>query len=41
MATPVWTTTAGKLATVNEAEVYSVQLEANDPVAIGDSTAIT
>ena len=40
MATPVWTTTAGKLATFNEDSSYSLQLEANDPVAIGDSTAI-
>jgi len=41
MATPVWTTTAGKLATFNEDSSYSLQLEANDPVALGDSTAIT
>ncbi len=40
MATPVWTTTAGKLATFIEDSSYSLQLEANDPVAIGDSTAI-
>ena len=40
MATPVWTTTAGKLATFNEDSSYSLQLEANDPVALGDSTAI-
>ena len=41
MATPVWTTSAGKLATFNEDSSYSLQLEANDPVALGDSTAIT
>ena len=41
MATPVWTTTAGKIATINEQVAYSLQLEANDPVAMGDSTAIT
>ena len=41
MATPVWTTTAGKIATIDEQVSYSLQLEANDPVAIGDSTAIT
>ena len=41
MATPVWTTTSGKLATINEQVSYSLQLEANDPVNIGDSTAIT
>jgi len=41
MATPVWTTTAGKLATIDEQVAYSLQLEANDPVDIGDSTAIT
>ena len=41
MATPVWTTTAGKIATIDEQVAYSLQLEANDPVAIGDSTAIT
>ncbi len=40
MATPVWTTTAGKLATFAEDSTYSLQLEANDPVADGDSTAI-
>ena len=40
MATPVWTTTAGKLATYQEDSSYSLQLEANDPVAPGDSTAI-
>ena len=40
MATPVWTTTAGKLATFAEDSTYSLQLEANDPVAVGDSTAI-
>ena len=41
MATPVWSTTAGKIATIDEQVAYSLQLEANDPVAIGDSTAIT
>ena len=41
MATPVWTTTAGKIATINEQVLYSLQLEANDPVDLGDSTAIT
>src|SRR6056300_1837889 len=41
MATPVWTTTAGKLATIDEQVAYSLQLEANDPVDLGDSTAIT
>ena len=41
MATPVWTTTAGKLATIDEQVAYSLQLEANDPVPMGDSTAIT
>ncbi len=41
MATPVWTTTAGKIATIDEQVAFSLQLEANDPVAIGDSTAIT
>jgi len=41
MATPVWTTTAGKLASIDEQAAYSLQLEANDPVALGDSTAIT
>ena len=40
MATPVWTTTAGKLATIDEQVAFSLQLEANDPVAVGDSTAI-
>jgi hypothetical protein len=40
MATPVWTTTAGKLATIDEQASFSLQLEANDPVALGDSTAI-
>ncbi len=40
MATPVWTTTAGKLATIQEQATFSLQLEANDPVALGDSTAI-
>ena len=37
MATPVWTTTAGKLATFNEDSSYSLQLEADT----SDSTAIT
>ena len=37
MATPVWTTTAGKLASINEQASYSLQLEANT----SDSTAIT
>ena len=37
MATPVWTTTKGKLATINEQASYSLQLEANT----SDSTAIT
>ena len=37
MATPVWTTTAGKLATIQEQAAYSLQLEANT----SDSTAIT
>jgi hypothetical protein len=37
MATPVWTTTAGKLATFTEDSTYSLQLEANT----SDSTAIT
>ncbi|MEL0016351.1 MAG: putative Ig domain-containing protein [Rhodospirillales bacterium] len=37
MATPVWTTTAGKLATFAEDSSYSLQLEANT----SDSTAIT
>jgi hypothetical protein len=41
MATPVWTTTAGKLASIDEQVAYSLQLEANDPVDLGDSTAIT
>ena len=40
MATPVWTTTAGKIATIDEQVAYSLQLEANDPVDLGDSTAI-
>jgi len=40
MATPVWTTTAGKIATIDEQVSYSLQLEANDPVDLGDSTAI-
>ena len=37
MVTPVWTTTSGKLATINEQVSYSLQLEANT----SDSTAIT
>tara|TARA_Y100000114_G_scaffold156523_1_gene183963 strand:- start:2378 stop:4888 length:2511 start_codon:yes stop_codon:yes gene_type:complete len=37
MATPVWTTTAGKLASIDEQVSFSVQLEANT----SDSTAIT
>ena len=37
MATPVWTTTAGKIATIDEQVLYSLQLEANT----SDSTAIT
>ena len=37
MAIPVWTTTAGKLATYQEDSSYSLQLEANT----SDSTAIT
>jgi len=37
MATPVWTTTAGKLTTFNEDSASSLQLEANT----SDSTAIT
>ena len=37
MATPVWTTTAGKLASIDEQVAYSLQLEANT----NDSTAIT
>ena len=36
MSTPVWTTTAGKIAAINEREFYSLQLEANTT----DSTAI-
>ena len=30
MATPVWTTTAGKLATINEQVEYSLQLDATN-----------
>jgi hypothetical protein len=37
MATPVWTTTAGKLASIDEQVSYSLQLEANT----ADSTAIS
>ena len=40
MATPVWTTTAGKIASIDEQASFSLQLEANDPVDLGDSTAI-
>ena len=36
MATPVWTTTAGKIATIDEQASFSLQLEANT----SDSTAI-
>ena len=36
MATPVWTTTAGKLATIDEQASFSLQLEANT----SDSTTI-
>jgi len=36
MATPVWATTAGKIATIDEQVAYSLQLEANT----SDSTAI-
>jgi len=37
MVTPVWTTTAGKIASINEQASFSLQLEANT----SDSTAIT
>jgi len=37
MATPVWTTTAGKIASIEEQASFSLQLEANT----SDSTAIT
>ncbi len=37
MSTPVWTTTAGKIASIDEQVAYSLQLEANTT----DSTAIT
>ena len=37
MVTPVWTTTAGKLASIDEQSAFSLQLEANT----SDSTAIT
>ena len=37
MVTPVWTTTAGKLASIDEQSAFSLQLEANTT----DSTAIT
>ena len=36
MVTPVWTTTAGKLASIDEQSAFSLQLEANT----SDSTAI-
>jgi len=36
MATPVWSTTAGKIASIDEQSVFSLQLEANT----SDSTAI-
>ena len=36
MSTPVWTTTAGKLASIDEKVSFSQQLEANT----SDSTAI-
>ena len=37
MSVPVWTTTAGKIASIDEVVAYSLQLEANT----ADSTAIT
>ena len=37
MSTPVWTTTAGKIASIDEQVAYSLQLEANT----ADSTAVT
>jgi hypothetical protein len=37
MATPVWSTTAGKIASIDEQSAFSLQLEANT----SDSTAIT
>ena len=37
MATPVWSTTAGKIANIDEQSAFSLQLEANT----SDSTAIT
>ena len=37
MATPVWTTTAGKISSIEEQVAYSVQLEANT----SDSTSVT
>ena len=37
MATPVWTTTAGKLASIDEQESISLQLEANTT----DSTTVS
>ena len=36
MSTPVWTTTAGKIASIDEQAAFSVQLEANT----SDSTTI-
>ena len=36
MSTPVWTTTAGKIASIDEQAAFSVQLEANT----SDSTSI-
>ena len=36
-STPVWTTTTGKITSIDEQVVYSKQLEANT----ADSTAIT
>ena len=36
MATPVWSTTAGKIASIDEQSAFSLQLEANT----SDSTAI-
>ena len=37
MVAPVWTTTAGKLAVIDEQVAYSLQLEANT----SDSTTVT
>ena len=36
----MWTTTAGKLASIDEGVGFSLQLEANDPVPMGDSTVV-